>query len=41
MRPKSRVEVPNGQEHVEPQLEGGEYENTPVTRTDVVKESDV
>ena len=40
LRPTSRVEVVNTEEYVEPQPEGGEFENTPVQRTDVVKESD-
>lgn len=40
LRPSSRIESTNTEEHREPELEGGEYENTPVQRTDVVKESD-
>lgn len=40
LRPTSRVEVVNTEEYQEPQPEGGEFENNPVQRTDVVKESD-
>lgn len=40
LRPTSRVEDVDTVELAEPEPKGGEYENTPVERTDVVKESD-
>ena len=40
LRPSTFVSEPDAPEHVVPELEGGEYENTPEQRTDVIKESD-
>lgn len=41
LRPTSRVEVVNSEDYKEPEVEGGEYESTPVPRTDVVRATDV